>query len=68
MKLNYKRKMVLLGFLILVIGAGAKSVWDGARNPASITWETLRYLTMPTPILLILILVAIFALAGREKQ
>jgi hypothetical protein len=68
MKLNYRRKLVLIGFLILIVAAMARGIMSGgARDPVSIVLQTFSYLTTPESIFFGLILAAIFALAKSEK-
>lgn len=68
MKLNHRRKLVLIGFLILIVAAMAMGIVSGgARNPVSVILQTFSYLTTPESIFFGLILAAIFALAKNEK-
>jgi ABC-type proline/glycine betaine transport system permease subunit len=69
MKLNHRRKLVLIGFLILIVAAVAMGIVSGgARDAASVIRQTLNYLTTPESIFFGLILAAIFALAKDEKH
>jgi hypothetical protein len=63
MKLNSRRKLALIGFLILVLFAAIRGVSEHANTPSLLISKTLAYLTTPESIFFGLILAAIFVLA-----